>query len=120
MRRRNLIQGDIVEYPIHSVSLSNTNGWKMAAFVKDHFVEDSPDITYQLVDTCAPGGNTVVRRTAAKYPLEARIRVREYEVASLLQGCPAVRVTVHHANDVVKLYMADYVYKDDREFHAAD
>lgn len=119
MRRRNLVQGDIVEYPIHSVSLSNTNGWKMAAFIKDHFVEDSPDVAYQLVDTCAPGG-TVVRRTAATYPLEARIRVRKNEVASLLQGCPAIRVTVHHANDVVKLYLADYVYKDDRKMHAAD
>ena len=88
--------------------------------IHDDFCNDSPDMTFELIDKCPAGGGEVVLRTASRHALKARIRITESEAASMFNGCLYMRATVNSGDGQFNVYVGDYDYSNARENHAAD
>ena len=115
-----MTEGDIIEWDIGNgiAPPPGINGWKFAATWGENYYNNSPDIRFELVDTCPIGGGEEIVRTAVKYPHKARIRMRDGDMATMFDGrCLSMRATVEHADGLVYLYTADYYYSTPRIQH---
>jgi hypothetical protein len=124
IRRLVLDDGDVAQWPIGSSGpeSSSVRGWKFAAIIAANQYGGSPDMLYELVDTCpSGGGEVVVRSSNSRHPLKARLRMRGSEMTSMFHGrCLNVRVTVESASSSFPLYAVDYYYTNTRVNHDAD
>lgn len=124
VRRLVLDDGDVAEWIVGDSGPESTSvmGWKFAAIIGANQYGGSPDMLYELVDTCpSGGGEVVVRSSNSRHPLKGRLRMRGSEMASMFHGrCLVVRVTVESADSSFPLYAVDYYYTNARVNHDAD
>lgn len=123
LQRRPMNDGAVVEWPVGSpgAESSAVQGWKFVALLDVNRFGDSPDVKYELIDRCPIGGGVSVIRTAARYSLKARMRMRGSEMANKFHGkCLFMRATVESASGSFMMYTADYFYTNDRSRHDID
>lgn len=116
-------EGSVLQYHVNGPGAESTalTGWKFVALIDEGQWSGSPDIRYELVDTCPSGGGEQIILTATRHALRARMRVPQWRATQDLHGrCLVVRATVEHAADPFYLYTADYTYSNTRSNHAAD
>lgn len=122
IKRGTMYQGNVYEWGVgDGVPNYTSTGWKMIGLVDDNYYNDSPQMRYELIDKCPPGGGEQVVLTAASYALKARLRIPEYRAPSEIHGrCLYVRATVVAASGPVDVYFGDYFYSNARINHAVD
>ena len=112
-------EGQVLAYPLTGKGAGFVaTGWKFAAIVDADNYRDSPHIQFSLVDTC--GDTPKVLRKSQRGVLKWRLRVREYEVATMLARphCLEVRVDVKAGGG--QLYVASLLYSGDRRAYESE
>ena len=114
--------GSVHEWNIGALGVesSNLKGFKAVAIADRTVYEQSPDVSFQLIDKCTSSPNGTAVFTATRSALQWRMRSLDVLVDYFLRDrCLWLRATTSSAAGPTNLYVAWVLYSNERARHDA-